>query len=82
MERIDLLRAVELAFLDRQLEGEQVVGPETEVDVGQLDQAVDRKSAAGEQRQRQREFAGNERTAQRGGGCARPTNARLLSGSR
>ena len=40
-----------------------MVGAEAEVDSRQLDQAVDRQAAAGEQRQRQRELDGHERPA-------------------
>ena len=49
---------------NRQVERQQVIGAKAQVDIRQLDQAVDREPAAGEQRQRERELAGNERVAE------------------
>ena len=55
-----------------------MIGPEAEVDIRQLDQAVDGEAAAGEQRQRQRELADDERPAQPMTAAAAGGTARLL----
>ena len=48
----------------RRGEGEQMIGAESKVAVGEREQAADRDAAATEQREREREFRDHERPAQ------------------
>ena len=48
IKRVDLNRVFELALGNRKIEGQQMVGRKTEVDMGQVPQAVEREPASGQ----------------------------------
>src|SRR6202030_3827774 len=53
IERSDLFRSLQAVGGHGQSEGEDVIGPEAHVDVGEVPETVDRQTRGGQQRERQ-----------------------------